>query len=476
MYKHGVSATERPTSISPPSSGGTPGLPVVFGTAPIHLANERAEINKPILCFTYEEAVSQFGYSSDWKKYTLCEFMKSHFSLYKKAPVVFVNVLGMDEHKKQVQPVQKEAKNGIVQLEDDGILLETLTIKADSTELEKDTDYFASFNEKGKLVITLDDDSITEIEVSYTHLDPSSVDRFDIIGGIDSETGNVEGLENIDRVFPLYRMVPGLIVANGWSHDPMVASVMVAKASNINGLFKCEVLTDIPTDVVKKYTDVGEWKETNNYTNNRQISCWPKVKLGDEQYHLSTQLAGVICNTDYENEDIPYVSLSNKNLQINSAVLSDGTEISLGPNQAAFLNGQGIVTALNFIGGWRAWGNRTSAYPATTDPKDSFIPVRRMFDWIQNNIILTSWQWLDNPVKRRQVEMVVDSLNIWLNGLTARGFILGGRIEFHPDENPETDLMDGITRYHVYVTPPSPNRQMEFVVEYDPQYLGTLFG
>ena len=36
--------------------------------------------------------------------------------------------------------------------------------------------------------------------------------------------------------------------------------------------------------------------------------------------------------------------------------------------------------------------------------------------------------------------------------------------------------MDGIITFHVYVTPPSPAREIEFVLEYDPDYLATLFG
>lgn len=35
--------------------------------------------------------------------------------------------------------------------------------------------------------------------------------------------------------------------------------------------------------------------------------------------------------------------------------------------------------------------------------------------------------------------------------------------------------MDGIARFHVYVTPPSPNREIDFILEYDASYLSTLF-
>ena len=98
-----------------------------------------------------------------------------------------------------------------------------------------------------------------------------------------------------------------------------------------------------------------------------------------------------------------------------------------------------------------------------------------MFNWIGNTLVQTFWQRIDFPLNKRQVQSIVDSANIWLNGLTARQYILGGRVEFNEEENPVTALMDGIATFHVYVTPPSPNREIEFVLEYDVNYLNSLF-
>ena len=478
-YKHGVYAYEVPTSIVPPARTSA-GLPVVFGTAPIHLATDPAPVNKPILCYTYAEAVAAFGYSDDWAKYTICEFIKSHFALFNVAPVVLVNVLDTATHKASVasETLTLTTGKGVINAD---VLLGTLVVKLTGAgqPLVNNTDYTAAFNDDGNVVVsrlaagTIPAEQVSLV-VSYDKLNPAAVDSDDVVGGIDVTTGAAEGLELVNQVYPLFRLLPGMILAPGWSHDPAVAAVMVAKASNINGHFKCIALTDIPADTVAKYTDVAAWKNTNNYTSARQVVCWPKVKLGDDIYHLSTQLAGAICRTDAENEDIPYVSPSNKSLQANAAI-AGGKEVYLGTDQATYLNGQGVVTALNFSGGWKAWGNRTGVYPAVTDPKDAFIPIRRMFDWIANTLILTFWQKVDYPINRRLVETIVDSANIWLNGLTAREFILGGRVEFQADENPVTDLMDGIIRFHVYVTPPAPAREIDFILEYDPKYLETLF-
>ena len=99
-----------------------------------------------------------------------------------------------------------------------------------------------------------------------------------------------------------------------------------------------------------------------------------------------------------------------------------------------------------------------------------------MFQWVGNSVILTMWGKVDRGLKPRLVESIVNSLNIWLNGLTGEEVILGGHIEFLENENPVTDLMAGIAHFHIYMTPPSPAKELEFVLEYDISYLQTLFG
>ena len=158
-----------------------------------------------------------------------------------------------------------------------------------------------------------------------------------------------------------------------------------------------------------------------------------------------------------------------------ATVLADGKEVWLNNENAEYLNGQGVVTALNFIGGWKCWGNRTACYPTNLDVKDNFIAIRRMINWVGNTLVQSYWAKLDNPLNRRQIDSIVDSANIWMNGLTARQYILGGKVEFLDSENPTTDLMDGISRFHVSVTPPSPNREIDFIIEYNPDYVSTLF-
>jgi phage tail sheath protein FI len=154
----------------------------------------------------------------------------------------------------------------------------------------------------------------------------------------------------------------------------------------------------------------------------------------------------------------------------------DGAEVLLTRPQANTLNAQGIVTLLNGFNGWRLWGNRTGVYPGNTDPKDAFIPIRRMFNWIGNTVILTTDANVDDPINRRLVDLVMGTLQSFINGLIAVGALLdGSRIEFREDENPTTDLSDGKIKWHLTLTPPSPAEELDFILEYDPSALEALF-
>lgn len=225
-YKHGVYTSEVPTSIVP-AVNSTAGLPVVFGTAPIHLASNRAEVNKPILCYTYAEAVAAMGYSEDWEKYTLCETIYSQYSLYAVSPTVFVNVLDPKKHKAPVSDKEVQFNSEKTVIVNDPVLLETLKVKKASAgqPLTEGVDYEAAFDSDGNLVITaLSGGQLTDSAfLDYEKIDPSAVDKDDIIGGIDISTGAYTGLENLSKVFPLYRLVPGMVLAPGW----MLASILV---------------------------------------------------------------------------------------------------------------------------------------------------------------------------------------------------------------------------------------------------------
>lgn len=87
MPNLGVHVKEQATAVSIPVVADS-GIPFVVGTAPVHTAEKPAKANTPVLCASWDEAVEKLGFSYDWKKYTLCEAMYSHFKLYGCQPVM----------------------------------------------------------------------------------------------------------------------------------------------------------------------------------------------------------------------------------------------------------------------------------------------------------------------------------------------------------------------------------------------------
>ena len=487
MSQHGVRVNEIPTGVKPPVER-LAGLPVYVGSAPIHMsAAKTAKLNQPVLVANLAEAIAEFGYldatgSAGAKKFdfSLCEAMSAHFKIGNVGPIVLINVLDPATHKAAVLAEAKTlGTDGTATLTHAHPWPASVVVKVATVTKALGTDYTFAVNSAGQGVVArVSTGTITAgaaITIDYDYLTPSAVDAADIVGGVVAETQLKTGLELVAEVFPRFQKVPGQILAPGFSSDATVAAVMAAKSSAINGNFKAMALTDIPTGTVTVFTGCAAWKSTNSFTDKNMVTCWPMGRLGGVLYHLSTLFAARCMATDAANDGVPCESPSNKTLPIDGIALADGTEVVLDDVAANSLNDQGIGTALN-SSGWKAWGNRTAAYPASTDPADTFIPLARMRVWNTSVLILSHKQRVDSPMNRRQIEGVVDSENIRLNGLYAAGKILGGRVEFREELNPPTSLMDGQAVYSFLWSPPPPMQGITFNVEVDTSYLATLFG
>ncbi|MCD8294680.1 MAG: phage tail sheath family protein [Clostridia bacterium] len=477
-YNHGVRVLEQDTSLTTPIEG-TAGLQVVFGTAPVNLADDPyAATNVPVIAYSYAEAVSQLGYSSDFKNYTLCQSISANFQVFSVAPVIFVNVLDPKKHIKANDDATVEVNAAYLQatVETAGILMDTVKVMAGETELVEDTDYVMSFDDDGYLVITLTSDgagaSATELTVSSTSIDPTAVGYADIVGGYDSSTGAETGLELIRQVYPKFGMTPGLILAPGWSQYPTVAAAMNAKRTEINGYFRAEAILDMDCSAsgATKYTDCNEWKNNNGYTYEGCVLLWPQVIIGDAQYAYSAIYGAALAYQDASNDDVPNLSPSNVSIGISGVVTEDGTEVMLDQTQANVLNGQGIVTAIN-VNGWRIWGNNSACYPSTTDPKERWFNIRRFFTWWGNSFILTYFQKVDDPANYRLIESIVDSENIRGNAYVSQGKCAGIRVEYLESENPITDILDGKVQFHIYLAPYTPAEDIVATLEFDPDML-----
>ncbi len=619
MATLGVRVNEVATSISTPNVAKV-GLPYFAGSAPVYAAASGVKVNVPVLCTSWDEAVSKLGFSYDWKKYPLCEAMYSHFQLFGCQPAIFCNVFDPKTMHKGVQTASyaldgdgqallpagtllsalkvvrpkveigdqkvKVRPNGPtksgspnfdyaasyekagVKFEDNGIFYtpggeldeklkhhgdgdryyvgivfpkpdtaRSVTSKINgkdgdtNLELSKDGEfvlngeyisYFAFADAEGNAM----PDAQWKMELTWTLADETTVttscticrgmgnhcvENVDYTAWYDEDDGSayvqitedgaladeeallcetdtadpeqvevadiVEGVGQVDAAMTVVGQVPDLICAPGWSSNTVVAAVMATKAAAISGLFKGKAVIDIDSseEGVTEYSQLSGYKNQNNFVDVDQIACWPQVKLGDYQFHLSTQLCGLMAKVDTDNRGIPYESPSNKNLKMDTCCLADGTEVNLTWPQVEMVSGDwGIVTAVNFMdSGWVAKGNYTACFPANTDVKDQFIPVSRMFDFIGNTLIRTFWSKQDKPLTPALRDNILQTCNIWLGGLCGSGYLYGARCELLAAENPLTNLLAGHITLHVYNAPPVPAQFIEFLLEYDVSYMET---
>ncbi len=469
MYKHGISISEKDTQMKS-SVVSDSAIQVVVGSAPTNLINEN-KVNVPVLLNNFEEAKTKIGYTNDIKNFSICEAVKMAFDVYKVSPIVVINVLDKTKHIQAVVASEYNINNKEILIEETGVLLDSIIVKNGETTYEMGNDYVAEFTEEGNIRITIDDESdiainnVTSLNVGYTKIDPSLVTEKDILGGI----------EKIKDVYPKLNVVPGLLVAPGWSQKASVRSALIKNTERLNGLFNCSTIIDIEASSLDEAIKAKEDCINNEYLsdrkkNKRVISAWPMIKLSGETYHFSTALASLMAYVDSQNDNVPFVSPSNKKMDISGLCLNDDTEVVFDYEEANKLNAAGIVTAIN-LNGWRAWGNNTSIYPLSEDIKDRFIPVRRMFDWWGNNFILRYFERVDDPLNKKTIESIVDEENIIANGFKSRFQIAEAKIEFLSEDNSNEDLLNGHIKFRQYLTPYPPAEYIENTLEFSTQAL-----
>lgn len=479
MSKHGVFIVEEATALTVPISGRS-SVQVVIGTAPVNMAEDPAAVvNTPILANSAAEAMAALGYSTDMGKgkYTLCQTMYATNSIYQVSPVVYINVLDPARHKKSLEEAQYPVSQMQAVIPVEGVLINGLTVKnaEGSTALALKTDYTAAFNSDGHLVLTLIEGgagaSAENLTVSGEQIDPSAVTKTDIVGAYDPITGKETGAEVIRQVFPKLGIVPGLLLAPGWSQEPEVGIALAAKAANINGVFKAMALLDLDTTKAKKYTDTKKVKEDSGFTSPYCYPLWPCDKVGDLILAKSAVVGALVSYVDASNDDVPSNSPSNTLLGVTGQCLADGTEVTLDQDQGSTVNEYGVTTAIN-MNGWRLWGNYTGAYPASTDAKDIWFPVRRMFNWQGNTFIQTYFSKVDDPMNTVLIESVVDSENIRCAAYAPDKWA-GAEIEYRADDNPTTDILAGKMTFRQRIAPYTPAQEIENILSYDTAMLAS---
>ena len=490
---HGVSVIEVPTVGKPPITSKA-GMPVYVGAAPVNRADE-SNVNRINICRSFDEAEAALGYDDNFEEYPLCEAMRVHLQMYKASPIVLINVLDPGEAAHTTTPAEQNYDLDVlgspssVTWEQRGVLPSTVVVRdtAVPTIYTLDTDYTLEIERStGHLIVHIIPSAaggnipadLDTLGVLGDYLDPSGVDETHIIGAMTA--GVATGLHCAHYVYAQTGIVPGALNAPYWGREREVKDAIVSIGRNLAGEFRCSGVADLDHDVaeIPNYTNVPGWKASNFYYDRGVVNTWgPMVRYGSERHLLSTHYCALCQVRDAEPlaDGIPYVSPSNQIMLADALVTSTGEDVLFTKAQVNTINDQGVVGAVPTRFGYRLWGNRCAIYPADTDPREVFIPLRRMFDWIHNSLMLTHEEKVSAPGNKKQIQSVVRREQLRINGLISAEALIDGRIEFLESENPIADLMAGKVRYHVWLTPPIPMEDLGFIVEFDPAGIAAVF-
>lgn len=472
-FTHGTYASEKESAIKGLVTVQNP--VVIVGTAPINMGDIKS-VNKVELIQNAKDAVAKFGTSNYIEGFNITEAIYVALNVFGVTPIVCINVLDPAKHKTEETFDSVAVIDKKVTFDHVGILLDTLQVKNGETSAPIE-DFVAHFEENGKLTIELKEE-ITTIEGQYSYLDPSKVKDTDIIGSVDTSTMKSTGLECLKDLFTKYSMIPSYVITPGYNSNELRA-VLDTKASLVGNKWKAMTIVDLPETT--KYGEAITYKKENNWIDEDQIVCFGKVRFGGRYYNQSTFAAFLSATVDKANDGIPYESPSNKNIKAEGISWKNGgnyEELSLSEEEANLLNENGICTIITRSNGTVFWGNRTSVFQpgGNTDPKDMWIPAKRMFKYLANIIMLNNEQEVDKPMTVSKIEAIKMNINRFLSSLVAQEKLLGASVDFVEENNSTQNLVNGILTWNINLGIVLPGETLKFVLEYDDEYLAAYFG
>lgn len=297
------------------------------------------------------------------------------------------------------------------------------------------------------------------------HTAVADVELSDIIGGVDAQ-GKRTGLQAFKDAYSLFGFYPKTIIAPKYCEDTAVATEINAVSGNIKAIG----LIDAPvgTTVQNAITGRGPSGTINfNFSSDRLVLCYPHLKVYDTASNTeklepySQRLAGVIAAKDIErgyhwspsNTEIKGIIGAERNL---TSMINDPL------SEVNMLNEAGILTVFNSFGsGFRTWGNRSSAYPASTDPTN-FINIRRTADIIHESVEYSMLQFMDYPIDNGLIDSICESVNAFIRTLIGRGALIDGKCKFNPAKNPPTEIANGHLLFDIEFMPPTPAERITF--------------
>ncbi len=478
-YKHGGFAELQGTQdMVAPSGGAT--LPVYFGRLPVHqLEDFSAAVNRPLLVSSLADATRQGGYSDNWADFDLCEAIYAHFNndIGPVGPIVLVNVLDPGNMVLEEQTASVALTRNVGVISRDDVILKTVSIAGKV----RGTDFTAEYTPAGdKVTITdLTGALVSPVTVAFDAVLPDDVEAAEVIGGT-AVSGVKTGIAVVDLVYLTHNMIPTIMDAPAWSHISTVDAALKAGAQKINGHWYAWVNSNIDCSATGADTiaEAKTWKNTNGYDGAGEAPCWPMALNAGKKFHLSTLATVTMQRVDFDNDNTPHETPSNKPVDVTGMCLADGTPIVFDQMQANDLNSKGIRTLSYWGGRWVLWGPHTGAYEfgKDMDPREKFDCSVRMLYHLMNGFQLKYGMLVDKPMNRAMVDTILNDFQRYLDGLVAKGALLYGEIRFTELSNPTSDIVEGDFDFDIATTTTPPGKSLTAKIAYTIKGFSALFG
>ena len=303
----------------------------------------------------------------------------------------------------------------------------------------------------------------TTVKFTYKALDATTITANQIIGGIDSTSNIRTGLALFDLTYTTFGFTPKIFVSPFYSQISAVDTQLALLADK----FRAVYLKDAPLGTSLGNVIQGRGNTTINFNtaSRRAMLLYPfgksydKAAAADALYPYSAFMAGLIAWND--NENGYWTSPSNKAIPILT-----GTEVPVSFQindagcEANQLNAVGVTTIVSSYGsGFKAWGNRSAAFPTDTDPRN-FISLQRLDDIITESMELAVASDLDKPITAAFIRTMLAKGNTLIANLIRQGAVQpGSKVVYNKTDNPAYQLAKGhIVFTRIYMGAPPAER------------------
>ncbi|WP_425384980.1 phage tail sheath subtilisin-like domain-containing protein [Wolbachia endosymbiont (group A) of Sturmia bella] len=272
-----------------------------------------------------------------------------------------------------------------------------------------------------------------------------------IIGGVDKETGEYQGIEAFLSSESIVHVAPRILIAPQFTHqlpEDAVVAALIPIAEKLRSIIVADGPNTNDEEAIK-------WRKSVGSSRVYVVDPWVKVFEGEEK-PASPFVAGLIAKIDSEQGF--WHSPSNK--EINGIVgTSRPIDFTLGNTncRANHLN-ENEVTTIIHQNGYRLWGNRT----CSNDSKWAFLSVRRTADLINDSLLRAHLWAVDRNITKTYIDDVIEGVNSYLANLKAQGAIISGKCYATPELNTPANIASGKVYFDFEFTPPYPAEQITF--------------